>query len=275
MKKLIFNKLSAEHVTTYASVFVAIISCVFSGLMWRANRDLAQFSNSTLSLGRYGETIALCNSFNAAYRHYNLPSVADMVMFRLWEDPEVKIPDRLRPICDSIDRVFSAMSKEEKMDALLESEAFDLIFGSFEQAAILHRKGLLDTDYFNCYYSALFGRLSKVQNPSLEEMLKYKRGNEERDDIWNGYDYCKKWLLYDLIMSPDDIPNQSIEVKRVYVKDGSVVRKEKKLLCISYLGTDVIYRSRIDGIVNSVKVRKGDKVSKNTILVEVKPEITR
>ena len=271
MKKLISNKLSAEHITTYTSVFVAIISCIFSGLMWRANRDLAQFSNSTLSLERYGETIALCNSFNAAYRHYNLPSVADMVMFRLWEDPKVKIPNRLMPIRDSIDRVFSAMSKEEKMDALLESEAFDLIFGSFEQAAILHRKGLLDTDYFNCYYSALFGRLSTAQNPSLEEMLEYKRKKVGRDDIWNGYEYCKDNLLYDLIMVPNSVPKESAKVIKVYVQEGAVVSVGQKIMRVKYLDKDVVYRSQINGVVNAINVKEGDSALGNMILVEIRP----
>jgi biotin carboxyl carrier protein len=56
----------------------------------------------------------------------------------------------------------------------------------------------------------------------------------------------------------------------ILVKPGQVVNKGDDLMILDAMKMQNLLKSKIDGIVKNIPVKKGDKVSKGTVLLELK-----
>ena len=56
----------------------------------------------------------------------------------------------------------------------------------------------------------------------------------------------------------------------ILVKPGQVVKKGDDLMILDAMKMQNLLKSKIDGAVKNIPVKKGDKVSKGTVLLELK-----
>lgn len=56
----------------------------------------------------------------------------------------------------------------------------------------------------------------------------------------------------------------------ILVKPGQVVNKGDDLMILDAMKMQNLLKSKIDGVVKNIPVKKGDKVSKGTVLLELK-----
>jgi hypothetical protein len=155
-------------------------------------------SDSRRKVEKMTQTIQICKDYNDWNDYKSVNSDSLLREVRNWtrgEGPWHK---------DSIVDPKLAMEKLQKNRAIVR------LFNYFETAKMLDKKGLLDTSYFNNWFSTLFTNLEYAKNPSVDEFIKEyrikrKKGKNQPQTIWDGYTYYR---------------NDVINLDRILVKDS-------------------------------------------------------
>ena len=70
------------------------------------------------------------------------------------------------------------------------------LFNIFEDAKVLHQKGLLDVEYFINFVYSQIRRMEKASDPTIDTFIKTKRMQNNNPYIYDGYYYCRDVILY-------------------------------------------------------------------------------
>lgn len=267
-----------QIVNTVVSTISAIVMVFLTLLIWKTNNRVAAINEHALNMEKYRQTIKLCNEFNDWYRYKkishqstDLPADSIMLAFRIWEKNVVMKSD---PAIAPIEKKMKEADSSQRMAFMTENLALQRILGYFEDAMMLHKKGLLDRDYFDDFFSSMVNRLEKTSEPSIHDYIRSMCTKTGRNDIWSGYAYCRDKILTENLTIPASVPMGVIKDMK-YRKGDRVKVTGKKGPVAILLQT----QSKIDtlrpvrsGTVSGVHVKKGDIVSSHTIVMEIVPE---
>lgn len=215
MRKQFVGKMKSINTGLFLTAVSAISvcsTCLFTFFMWKANEKMADVTEHSLELEKYRQTIILCSRFNRIYRDLDTRNLNDMLQFQLWENPSKKFSDSIQLSYKKVKMVWEPLGVEEKINELMSNSAFYEVFGMFEDAMMLNKKGLLDMAYFNNFFSTVIERLEETTGPSVEQIIDKQCRISKRNDIWDGYKYCRDKLIYDLVYAlydsfGDDVNN--------------------------------------------------------------------
>lgn len=240
-------------ITSVATLLVSVFICVIYV--------------SNLEMEKYRQTFQLCEKFNSMYRYYD-KSDTMIIDFKIWDKTPLTTIDSA--CCDVKNRInkWDNLSYEDKIIRLKSNIKLQQILGFFEDAKLLHRKKLLDREYFDNYFTMEIKRL-QAADPSIEN---YINAVKTREDIWDGYRYCCDNILTELIEIPDVA--DSVKIVKIYKKrNRQRVKKLEPIVKIRFAdGRDTVLSANRDGKVYRVKVKKGNKYPGKTIVMEIIPK---
>ena len=141
------------------------------------------------------------------------------------------------------------LSDVEQIKELNNNPNVAKLFNFFEDAKILHQKGLLDVEYFiNFFYNSI-RKLEKTSNPTLDTFIETKRIQNNNPFIYDGYYYCR-----DEILNLYGNERQKISVE--YVK------QHKKITVSKYME------------INNTSLKRSERELKNMVKRRIFKEVT-
>jgi len=87
------------------------------------------------------------------------------------------------------------LSDIEKINELCNNHEVSKLFNFFEDAKVLHQKGLLDVEYFINFIYSSFRKLEKTSNPTIDIIVETTRIKNNNPYIYDGYYYCRDEIL--------------------------------------------------------------------------------
>lgn len=282
----------SDTITTFIMCISTVAACFLSYFVWkseeRANAINEQATQSStainemnMELERYRQTIQLCDKITALYKSYNTPTREDIVVFKLWEMGEnfdVTSLNGMNPnTLLRIEKEWDSLTKEERINLLARNSAVVELFYFFEDAMMLHGKGLLDIRYFNNYISNIIGRLQMTTNPSVDEYINEMCHRARRNDIWEGFYCCCENIMLESIIVPhhSDDPNHScFYTARYSVKKGDTVERGDTIVKLYRKGEttpSVELCTNRGGNIDKILIEDGEEVTDGQILVEIAP----
>ncbi len=292
------NKSTLKQGSTILNAIImsitTIITCLLSYLVWKSeqqsnyiNEQATESSNRintiNIELERYRQSILLCDKINELYNSFNTPEIDDMIEFKLWEMGEEFDYTIFSGInvfhVKKIAKQWQKMDKHERLEKLTKNTALKNLFYYFEDAMMLYHKDLLDNRYFDNYLSNIISRLESTQNPSVEEYIDTMCYHANRNDIWEGYRFCRDSILLEQVIIPRQSNSSlpSTYISELNVTIGSWVQAGD---CVAILKShdykikDKEYHLSIkrNGYVDKILVSTGEKVRDGQIIMEIRPK---
>lgn len=276
---------------TIIMCITTIIACFMSYLVWeseeRANyiseRD-SDFSNRintmSLELERYRQTIQLCDKINDLYKGFNASTNTDVVEFKIWEMGKNFECASFSNISESrvrhIYNNWTALSDQQRLERLIQNSALKNLFYCFEDAMMLHQKGLLDNRYFDNYLSNVIDRIHSATNPTVDEFIDELCLIANRNDIWEGYRFCRDSIMLEpiIVATSGDISRKSY-VDKIFVSVGDTVKAGAEIFRLKNdeMTGDKFFTlcSTRNGIIDKLLTHQGDSVRVNQIIAEIRP----
>lgn len=87
------------------------------------------------------------------------------------------------------------LSDNERINELCNTPEAGKLFNFFEDAKVLHQKGLLDIEYFINFFYGPLRRLEKTSNPTVDTIIETTRIRYNNPYIYDGYYYCRDEIL--------------------------------------------------------------------------------
>jgi len=189
-KKIKKKFLGSNAFFTALLAILTIALAIVTSYGAKAQRDVAEME-------KHRQTIALCKDFTSWYWFNDYPNLDStssqkdtaLIQLKAWfHSREVDKSDKVE---------WEKKGKREKIKALKDNKAVYKLFTYFEDAMMLHRKNLLDEDYFGNFFLRTFQRLRSAENPNVMEYVEAERRESGESKTWEGYEYC-----FDKIIKP-------------------------------------------------------------------------
>ena len=144
-------------------------------------------SDSIMKAERLSQTVTLCKEFNEFYSNYSaIESNMELRQMRDW----------VRNESNWIDTAFLSLDPIGKLEVLYKNLIVKKLFNYFETAKMLHKKELLDEEYFSNWFETLFIGMQRTDNPTVDSFIEYYRDMKKNDKIWDGYYYCRDSIIW-------------------------------------------------------------------------------
>ena len=109
------------------------------------------------------------------------------------------------------------LSNAEQINELQNNPEVTKLFNLFEDAKVLHQKGLLDAEYFINYLWGTFRKLEKTSNPTVDTFIETLRTQSNNPTIYDGYYYCRDKIL-NLYENENKRQRNSVEYVKLHKK---------------------------------------------------------
>ena len=286
-----FRKIS-ESLQTIVMCVSTIVTCLLSYLVWesaersnlineRATDSSNRINELNLELERYRQTIQLCDKVNSLYMSFNSYKTDDMVEFKLWELGDSFVCDtvvsRRSARVQAISNRWSRLDAQTRLEHLTKNSALTDLFYCFEDAMMLYRKGLLDARYFDNYMSNIISRLDRATSPTVEQFIDTLCHRAKRNDIWEGYRYCRDSIMLEPIIVPQEMfvtPTTRVYVEKINARLGEKVKANEPIILLQVEGGDgkaVSICSKRDGVVDKLMIDCSQSVRDGQIVMELRP----
>ena len=163
-------------------ITVLTIAMVWSSiLLYKANKG-------NFEIEKIKQTMSLCKDFFSWYT-YNRDAISansSLQNLKIWVG---ELQDTV------LENKWMILSDTERINELCNNPEVSKLFNVFEDAKVLHQKGLLDAEYFINYLYPQFIQLEKASNPTVDTFIKTIRTQDNNPTIFDGYYYCRDEIL--------------------------------------------------------------------------------
>lgn len=237
---------------TVLAAFIAVVPSIYG----------TRINKRVYEMEKYRQTISLCQEFNDWYR-YNNKADAELNTVKIWLDDvhNLDVTHSVRLLKEDWD----GLDGTEKLNKLKNSAAMQRLLGYFEDAKMLHKKGLLDLDYFDNFFGNLVHKMERTKSPYVMSYIENLCNSSNREDIWDGYVYCRNYLITQDITAPCRGLVTDLKIRK-----GQMIEDTSVIISIRDCnGKSHELRPAWKGRVEEVLVEK-DSVKANKILVKIR-----
>ena len=191
-------------------IITAFTMAVFTILLWIATSESANESKKVVEMEKYRQTLLLCKDYRNWFVYETGLLKTDSLLFELkaWEGS----------LQDSIFKSrWIDMPDSIRLTELRDNISVRRLFSYFEDAMILHQKGLLDDTYFFNFFYNPFRRLEKTSEPEVDVYIESMRTEFQDSLIYEGYYYCRDKIL-DLYKGLNENQRNAVDSVKKYKK---------------------------------------------------------
>jgi len=180
------------------------IAMVWSSiLLYKANKG-------NFEIEKIKQTMSLCKEFFSWYTYNRDETTSNVSLqnLKIWEG---SLQDTV------LKNNWLHLSDTEQINKLHNNPEVGKLFNFFEDAKVLHQKGLLDAEYFINYLWGTFKKLEKTSNPTVDAFIKTLRIQQNNPTIYDGYYYCRDEIL-NLYGNENKRQKNSVEYVKLHKK---------------------------------------------------------
>jgi len=226
MRKL--NFFFTKNLPTFFRLYgVGVFTIILTAFLWYSTEKSSQTNQENLILAKYTQTIDLCGKFNHWYRESNYIAKImdrrhidkDLAYLHQWLGLLELVPENMdtdtnwrnwqimhgydtisfkKNVLDEkgekIGNKDTTVIVDKKVIFFANNHAIQKLFITLEDAKMMHKKDLLDIDYFKNFFEATIDRLIRAESPKTSDILSYLR-IRHNSTTYDAYEYCAKIIM--------------------------------------------------------------------------------